>query len=302
MLSYLVTGGKTMQYEFVLNKTIGYIEEQLHETLEIESIIKYAGFSKYHFHRIFKARIGMSVSDYVRMRRLARSSTMLLYTNKSIIDIALLHHFESQEAFTRAFKKYYQLPPGQYRKLMSVVLKNKEESYMNRPIKGWFLSGSDPFNYEMGIDREVVHQGKASGYLKSKTVIEADQFATMMQQFNAENYLKKRIRLSGFIKTKDVEWFSSMWMRVDNSSGDIIQFDNMCNRPIKGTSNWNLYSIVLDVPAESSLISFGIILSGRGQIWVDQLTFEEVDNSIISTNLELTPKILNKPTNLSFEE
>lgn len=291
-----------MLHEFVLNKTIDYIEEHLHETLEIESIIKHVGFSKYHFHRIFKAAIGRSISEYIRMRRLARASSMLLYTNDTIMDIALQHHFESQEAFTRAFKKYYQLPPGQYRKLMSVVLKNKEESYMERPIKGWILSGSDPFNYEMGVDREIVHQGKASGYLKSKTVIEAEHFATMMQQFNAGSYLNKRIRLSGFLKTKDVDSFSSMWMRVDNANGDIIQFDNMSNRPIKGTLNWNLYSIVLDVPRESVLISFGIILSGRGQIWVDQLTFEEVDISIGSTNLEMASEILSEPINLSFEE
>jgi len=291
-----------MQYDFVLNKTIDYIEEHLHETLEIESIIKHVGFSKYHFHRIFKATIGMSISEYIRVRRLASASAMLLYTDETIMDITLQHHFESQEAFTRAFKKYYQFPPGRYRKLMSLVLKNKEESYMDRSIKGWILSGSDPFNYEMGVDREIVHQGQASGYLKSKTVIEAEHFATMMQQFNAANYLNKRIRLSGFLKTKEVEAFSSMWMRVDNANSDVIQFDNMCNRPIKGTTNWNLYSIVLDVPAESALISFGIILSGHGQVWVDQLTFEEVDKSIESTNLEMPSEILNEPTNLTFEE
>lgn len=36
---------------------------------------------------------------------------------------------------------------------------------MDNQVKGWFLSGSDPFNYEMGMDREVVHCGKSSGYL-----------------------------------------------------------------------------------------------------------------------------------------
>lgn len=291
-----------MKYEFVLNKTIDYIEEHLHETLKIERFAKHVGFSKYHFHRIFKSIVGMSISEYIRMRRLARASAMLLYTNEKIIDIAFQLHFESQEAFTRTFKKYYHLPPAQYRKLMSGVLKKKEESYMDRPIKGWFLSGADPFNYEMGVNREIVHQGKASGYLKSNTVLGGDNFATMMQQFKAEKYLNKRIRLSGFLKTKDVVAFSSMWMRVDNAKGDVIQFDNMSNRPIKGETNWSLYSIILDVPKESFLISFGIILAGRGQVWVDQLTFEEVDKSVDSTNLETQAEILSEPTNLSFEE
>lgn len=281
---------------------INYIEEHLHEPLEIERIAKHAGFSKFHLHRVFKKYVGMSIAEYIRMRRLASASAMLLYTKEKIIDIAFHNYFESQEAFTRAFKKYYHLPPGQYRKLMSIMWKNKEESFMDKSVKGWILSGSDPYNYEMGVDHAVVHQGKASGYLKSKTVLEGDSFATMMQQFKADNYVNKRIRLSGFLKTKDVGLFSSMWMRVDNANGDTVQFDNMSNRSITGTTNWSLYSIVLDVPKESTVISFGIILSGRGQVWVDQLTFEEVDESVLSTNLEIQSDILDEPVNLSFEE
>lgn len=281
---------------------INYIEEHLHEPLEIERIAKHAGFSKFHLHRVFKKYVGMSIAEYIRMRRLASASAMLLYTKEKIIDIAFHNYFESQEAFTRAFKKYYHLPPGQYRKLMSIMWKNKEESFMDKSVKGWILSGSDLYNYEMGVDHAVVHQGKASGYLKSKTVLEGDSFATMMQQFKADNYVNKRIRLSGFLKTKDVGLFSSMWMRVDNANGDTIQFDNMSNRSITGTTNWSLYSIVLDVPKESTVISFGIILSGRGQVWVDQLTFEEVDESVLSTNLEIQSDILDEPVNLSFEE
>lgn len=285
-----------------MHKVINYIEEHLHEPLEIERIAKHAGFSKFHLHRVFKKYVGMSIAEYIRMRRLASASAMLLYTKEKIIDIAFHNYFESQEAFTRAFKKYYHLPPGQYRKLMSIMWKNKEESFMDKSVKGWILSGSDPYNYEMGVDHAVVHQGKASGYLKSKTVLEGDSFATMMQQFKADNYVNKRIRLSGFLKTKDVGLFSSMWMRVDNANGDTVQFDNMSNRSITGTTNWSLYSIVLDVPKESTVISFGIILSGRGQVWVDQLTFEEVDESVLSTNLEIQSDILDEPVNLSFEE
>ncbi|MEG0380381.1 MAG: AraC family transcriptional regulator, partial [Kurthia sp.] len=182
-----------MQHEIIINKTIAYIEERLHEPLIIADIADQAGFSKFHFHRIFSAAIGLSITDYIRMRRLANASTALLYSDERIIDIALLYHFESQEAFTRAFKRYYHLPPGQYRKLMTSVLKNKEEYKMKNEVKGWFLSGTDQFNYEMGIDHEIVHQGKASGYLKSKTVLDESSFSTMMQQFKADRFRGKRI-------------------------------------------------------------------------------------------------------------
>ncbi|VEI06663.1 helix-turn-helix transcriptional regulator [Kurthia zopfii] len=291
-----------MQHEIIINNTITYIEERLHESLMIEVIAEQAGFSKFHFHRIFSAAIGMSITDYIRMRRLANASTALLYSDERIIDIALLYHFESQEVFTRAFKRYYHLPPGQYRKLMTSVLKNKEEYKMKNEVKGWFLSGTDQFNYEMGIDHEIVHQGKASGYLKSKTVLDESSFSTMMQQFKADKFRGQRIKLSCFLKTKDVQSFSSMWMRVDNTDGDVVQFDNMSNRSISGSTNWNRYSIVLDIPENSSIIAFGVILSGQGHVWMDQFTFEEVDESVETTNLENHSELLDEPLNLSFEE
>src|SRR5690625_2931570 len=172
-----------------------YVEENLHEPLKLEDIAKQVGFSKFHFHRIFQSLIGMTVIEYIRMRRLANASAALLYTSERILDIALYYQFESQESFTRAFKVIYKLPPGQYRRMMSDVIKNKEESYMETNIKGWFLSGSDPFNYEMGVDHEIVHQGKASGYVKSKTVLDSTNFGTMMQTFKANRFIGKRIRL-----------------------------------------------------------------------------------------------------------
>lgn len=289
-------------YEFIVKKSIMYIEEHLHEPLTLEDIARQSNFSKFHFHRIFQKLAGMTITEYIRMRRLANASAALLYSKERILDIAFYYQFESQESFTRAFKKIYKLPPGQYRRLMSDVIKNKEESYMETKIKGWFLSGSDPFSYEMGVDHEIVHQGKASGYLTSKTVLGSTHFATMMQAFKADRFTGKRIRLSSFIRTKDVETYAGMWMRVDDTTEDVVQFDNMSNRPIKGTTNWNRYSIVLDVPEKSAVISFGINLAGQGTVWSDQFTFEEVDENTPTTNLEIQGELQDEPVNLSFEE
>ena len=289
-------------HEIMIKKIIFYVEENLHEPLTLESIASQSYFSKYHFHRIFQSSIGMTVTEYIRLRRLANASSDLLYTNERILDIALYYRFESQESFTRAFKEIYKLPPGKYRKVMSDVLKNKEETNMELKVKGWFLSGSNPFNYEMGIDHEIVHQGKASGYLKSKAVSDSTEFATMMQTFKANQFVDKRIRLSCFICTENVDTYAGMWMRVDDTMEDVLQFDNMSNRPIKGTTKWNHYSIILDVPPQSAVISFGIILSGQGTIWADQFIFEEVNKSIPTTNLEVHGELLDEPVNLSFDE
>lgn len=293
-----------MNYNAMIQKTIQYIENNLHEELSLEGIANFIGFSKYHYHRIFQKEVGVTLSEYIRYRRIAGAANILLHTDEKIIDIAVHYRFESQEAFTRAFKKYYSLPPGQYRKVIGSLTYLKEESGLKaeEKLKGWFLSGSHPFNYTIGLDRKTFHKGKASGYLKSVTVEADEEFATMMQQFKADKYLGKRIKLSGFLKSTGVSVFCGFWMRVDNSLGDIVQFDNMSNRPVTGDTEWNHYAIVLDVPENSASISFGVLLSGRGQVWVDELRFEEVDDSIPTTNFDYTQDLLDEPINLSFEE
>jgi hypothetical protein len=110
----------------------------------------------------------------------------------------------------------------------------------------------------MGIDPAEVHQGKASGYLKAVTPMEPNEFATMMQQFRADKYVGKRMKLSGFVKTELVDAFWRLWMRVDNNVHDVLQFDNMHDRPITGTQPWNQYNIVLDVPKDSGLSHSGL--------------------------------------------
>ncbi|MDQ0226537.1 helix-turn-helix transcriptional regulator [Metabacillus niabensis] len=293
-----------MSYSPIIQETIEYIEKNLHEELSLESTAQHAGFSKFHYHRIFQKEVGVTVSEYIRYRRIANAANLLLYSDEKIIDIALYYRFESQESFTRSFKKYYQLPPGQYRKIMSKLTIQREEVMLKNEqfIKGWQLSGSHPFNYKMGIDREIFHKGKASGFLKSVTVESHNEFATMMQQFKAEKFVGKRLKLSGFLKSQDVNGYCGFWMRVDDSLGDVLQFDNMGDRPIVGNNEWNHYSIVLDVPENSAVIAFGVLLSGSGKVWIDELKFEEVDERIPTTNLDFSGYLLDEPTNLSFEE
>lgn len=292
-----------MDYEVVIQRSLDWIESNLHRKIHLEDVALASNFSKFHFHRIFQRTISMSVDDYIRMRRLASASVKLIHSDERIIDIAIEVQFNSQEAFSRSFKKVYGLSPGEYRKVMqTIICKEVEEVRMKTSIKGWLLSGSHPNNYRIGIDRNVVHGGEASGYLKSETVLEKDEFATMMQQFKAENYKGKRIKLSCFVKSESVQEFAGVWMRVDNQMGDVLQFDNMSNRPIVGTLDWNYYSIILDVPKESASISFGVLLQGKGKVWVDKFLFEVVDASIQTTNMEVFPEMLDEPVNLSFDD
>ena len=55
-----------------------------------------------------------------------------------------------------------------------------------------------------------------------------------------------------------------------------MAFYNSMDKPIKGTSDWQTRSVVLDVPADASAVSFGVIHAGKGQVWIDALSLEPV--------------------------
>jgi len=104
-----------MDYYSIIQDAVNYIEENLTSKLTLEDVSNTAYFSMYHFHRVFSAMAGSSIKDYIRARRLTKAAYELVNTNKRIIDIAIEYQFESQESFTRAFKKMYGITPGRYR-------------------------------------------------------------------------------------------------------------------------------------------------------------------------------------------
>jgi len=106
-----------MNYLIQVQKGIDFIETNLDFDISIEDIAKQAGISRWHFQRIFKALTKETLKSYIRSRRLANALPKLLSTNQRIIDIALTAGYESQESFSRSFRKVYQLNPNEYRKL-----------------------------------------------------------------------------------------------------------------------------------------------------------------------------------------
>ncbi|WP_315069573.1 helix-turn-helix transcriptional regulator [uncultured Clostridium sp.] len=105
-----------MNYDKCIKKSIEYIENNLNKKIELQEIANKAFLSKYHFHRVFHATIGESVAEYIRRRRLIEAANELLNTEQKIIDIALNYQFSTQESFTKAFKKFYGIPPKEFRK------------------------------------------------------------------------------------------------------------------------------------------------------------------------------------------
>lgn len=94
---------------------IEYIEAHLTEKLDLDTIADAAHYSKYHLHRIFANITGLTVHDYIQRRRLTEAAKLLVFSDKPILEIALLAGYESQQAFTGIFTALYKMPPNRYR-------------------------------------------------------------------------------------------------------------------------------------------------------------------------------------------
>jgi AraC family transcriptional regulator len=108
-------------------KVEAQIERHLFEPLSVASLATMAGLSPYHFSRAFTARFGESPMSFVRTRRMAQAAERLNGVNPpSLADLAFDCGFESQEAFTRAFRRTFGVPPGQFKRQSSEIRLEKE--------------------------------------------------------------------------------------------------------------------------------------------------------------------------------
>ncbi len=99
----------------IVSQAIRYMEEHLHEKLDLERVAAALHYSKYHLHRIFTKTVGLTVHDYARRRRLTEAARLLAFSKKPIVEIALLSGYKSQQAFTDVFKAMYKAPPAKFR-------------------------------------------------------------------------------------------------------------------------------------------------------------------------------------------
>jgi AraC family transcriptional regulator len=103
-----------MDYRLCIQNSIDYIEEHLQECMTVDDLARIAGFSPYHYYRVFSAYVGIPVMEYIRRRRLAHASAELV-RGKRIIDIAVDYGFDTHNGFAKAFRKVYGCSPEQYR-------------------------------------------------------------------------------------------------------------------------------------------------------------------------------------------
>jgi hypothetical protein len=152
---------------------------------------------------------------------------------------------------------------------------------------GWTSQSSGPGLFEVGLDARLKRTGTASAYLRSLQMpLDDTAYVTLTQNVRADAFRGMRLRYSGYLRPTNLgRPGGALWLRVDGP-GTIPAFDNMPARSFGGTSDWQLASIVADIPTDAIGISFGIVLNGSGELRADDLRF---DIASASTPLTAAP-------------
>jgi hypothetical protein len=141
---------------------------------------------------------------------------------------------------------------------------NFENQKADGPPTGWVaLPEGTVF-----ADNKIVHGGAWAARLERKED-SSGGFSTLHRAIPLD-FAGKTIELRGFLKTKDSSGMVGLWMREDGEQA-ALAFDNMANRPVKGTTEWTEYSIQLPINSEARKVFFGVLLVGSGTAWVDDL-------------------------------
>ncbi|GAB3766037.1 S41 family peptidase [Spirosoma pomorum] len=154
-----------------------------------------------------------------------------------------------------------------------------EQSEANGQPKGWSRIGGNNA-YAFVLDSAVKHNGRSALKIAYTT---GTGFSGAHISLPV-NFAGKNITLTGFVKTQDVglapDSFAGLWVRVDNEEGNALAFDNMQSRGIKGTTDWQSYTVTLSIADEARSIHLGGLLVGKGTVWFDDFTILVDDKPI----------------------
>jgi RNA polymerase sigma factor (sigma-70 family) len=142
-------------------------------------------------------------------------------------------------------------------------------------------------DYIIGIDPETKRLPASSpaGHIKSRATGNIGIWVAGLGEGDQLDALRgKRVRLSGWIKTANASNWGGMQMVVLSADEKVLALDDMGDRPIHGTTDWQQCSIVSDIPREAAKISFRAFLRGGGELWCDDVQFDAVSTDVPITD------------------
>ena len=140
---------------------------------------------------------------------------------------------------------------------------------------GWYSNANKKSGYVVNIDRDIRTEGDNSVHLASQGDPSAP-FAIVAQRFDARDYRGRRLQLTASVKTGEpLSYHTGLWFRVQRADGTIGFFNNMQDRPIS-SPEWSEYSITGLVDPSAVTIIVGVLISGAGEAWLDDVRLEDI--------------------------
>lgn len=181
---------------------------------------------------------------------------------------------------------------------------------------GWNKSDYTTEGVIYGVDTLNKMEGRSSAYIHYNGEYLPSR-AILIQSIEAQPYLNKRICVTGYVKTRDIQ-SSTFFTRIDSQKVMIAYTsDQLINKSITSNQDWTEYKMTLDVSEGAEKITFGVSSYGRGTVWLDKFNINTVPKNgpsndvVLNWTMERRTRKSNTyesclpnkfPTNLSFEK
>lgn len=164
-----------------LNEITKYIEDHLEDNIDYKVLAKIMGVNSYTMQKIFSLISGISLSEYIRKRRLSNAGVDLYETDAKIMDIAIKYQYDNATSFSRAFERFHKIKPSQVNKFSK--LKNFPRIIFNEEIKI-----TNEVEYKIIEQDELVLYGMGIKTNNENIGIDAPRFFKETELYNKNKY------------------------------------------------------------------------------------------------------------------
>ncbi len=178
----------------IVSQAISFIENNLNEKLELETVAVALHYSKFHLHRLFTKTVGLTIHEYAQRRQLTEAAKLLVFSEKPIIEIALISGYESQQAFTSVFKAMYKTTPAEFREA--------EEFY--------------PLQLEIHLKDEVIKMDYTKDDIKFAMLSDVNDWLELVS-----------LTIDGFPCLNEEDYFNTLQKCIAEKRALILRDDNM---------------------------------------------------------------------------
>ncbi|EFM18341.1 transcriptional regulator, AraC family [Pantoea sp. aB] len=109
---------EAMMQEEIIHSLTHWIDQNLDKSLSIDEVAAKSGYSKWHLQRMFRSVTKQTLGGYIRERRLTLAAEALSQTQRPVFDIAMQYGYDSQQTFSRVFRRQFAQTPTAYRHTM----------------------------------------------------------------------------------------------------------------------------------------------------------------------------------------